>query len=394
MSGYAMTASQVFDGERMREQAIVVIDGPRIIDVLDRRVVGSQLPFRDLGGGILAPGFIDLQVNGGGGVLFNDTPTVEGAMAIAAAHRRFGTTSLLPTVITDAPEVMQAAAAAVSQAIKQRAPGIIGIHIEGPYIDVNRKGAHDARFIRKPTEQDVAWLCGLECGHVLVTVAPNCVSPDVIGQLYDADVIVSLGHSDANADQAIAALAAGATGFTHLFNAMSQMTGRAPGMVGTALADPDPCCGIIADGHHVDPITLRTAIRAFATKPHAFLYFVSDAMPSAAGGPPRFELQGRPVEVVKGRLQLADGTLAGANITMLDAVRYGIAQLDLSLEESLRMASLRPAQYIGRGHTLGRVKAGTSANLVHLSDTLDVLETWIDGVSSHPERSAGLSAVP
>lgn len=149
-----------------------------------------------------------------------------------------------------------------------------------------------------------------------------------------------------------------------------------------ALADPAPCCGIIADGHHVDPITLRAAIRSFATKSHAFLFFVSDAMPSAAGGPQRFELQGRPVEVVHGRLQLADGTLAGANITMLDAVRYGIAHLALSLEELLRMASLRPAQFIYRGHNLGRVKPGCRANLVHLSDDLDVLETWIDGVSS------------
>jgi N-acetylglucosamine-6-phosphate deacetylase len=382
MKRFALTARRVFDGEQMREDVAVVIDGARVGDVMRRMTLDTSIPLYDLGAGILAPGFNDLQVNGGGGVLLNETPTVEAVRAIAQSHRKYGVTGLYPTVITDRPAVLEAAAAAVSEAIRQGVPGVLGIHVEGPFIDPKRKGAHEAAFIRRPTAADIDWLTGLKCGRAIVTVAPNCVSPDFIRQLYKAGVIVSLGHSDAGAQETAAALAAGATGFTHLFNAMSQMTGRAPGMVGVALADPAPCCGIIADGHHVDPVTLRAAIRTFATKPHAFLFFVSDAMPSAAGGPQRFVLQGRPVEVVDGRLQLADGTLAGANTTMLDSVRYGIAHLELSLEESLRMASLRPAQFIYRGHNLGRVKRGASANLVHLSDDLDVLETWVDGVPS------------
>lgn len=382
MSRFALTAERVFDGEAMREDAVLIVEGARIADVVARSAVDPALPLRDLGAGLLAPGFIDLQVNGGGGVLLNETPTVEGVRAIAEAHRRFGVTSLLPTVITDAPDVMRAAAEAVGEAIQQGVPGVLGIHIEGPFIDKARKGAHDAKFIREPTQTDVDWLKSLSCGTVFVTLAPNCVSTEIIRELYDADVIVSLGHSDATSAQALAALDAGATGFTHLFNAMSQLTGRSPGMVGAALASSDPCCGIIADGHHVDPVALRAAISAFASKPYASLFFVSDAMPSAAGGPDHFVLQGRSVSVVNGRLQLADGTLAGANTTMRDAVRYGIRHLDLSIEQALMMASLRPAQFLGRGHNLGRLKPDASANLVHLTDTLDVLETWIDGVSS------------
>ena len=382
MSRVALTAERVFDGERLLEDCAVVIDGARIVEVMIRSALDRSMPLRDLGASILSPGFNDLQVNGGGGVLLNATPTVDAVRTIAAAHRVYGVTGLLPTVITDRPAVMAAAAAAVSDAIRQNVPGVLGIHIEGPFIDPARKGAHDARFIRKPTQADVDWLTGLSCGKVIVTLAPNCVAAKIIRDLCDADVIVSLGHSDATAAQALAALEAGATGFTHLFNAMSQMTGRSPGMVGAALASGHACCGIIADGHHVDPVTLRAAISAFAGKPQAFLYFVSDAMPCAAGGPDRFALQGRPVAVVNGRLQLADGTLAGANMTMRDAVRFGIEHLDLSIEQALAMASLRPAQVLGHGHTLGRIKPGYRANLVHLADDLEVLETWIDGKSS------------
>ncbi len=381
MSRFGLTAERVFDGEIMRTDVAVVIEGARIVEVVAKPKLDSSVPLQDLGKGMLAPGFIDLQVNGGGGILLNATPTLEGVRAIAKAHRRFGTTGLLPTVITDAPKVMEAAATAVSQAIRQGMPGVLGIHIEGPFIDPARKGAHAEQFIRRAADRDEAWLKSLDCGEVLVTLAPNCVAPDFIRELNDAGITVSLGHSDATAEQALAALEAGATGFTHLFNAMSQMTGRAPGMVGAALAHVGASCGIIADGHHVDPVALRAAIAAYAApqKQYSQIFFVSDAMPSAAGGPDRFTLQGRPAEVVAGRLQLADGTLAGANITMRDAVRYGIGQLELDLEQALAMASLRPAQYLGLGDKLGRLRHDQRANLVHLTDDLDVLETWIDG---------------
>ena len=386
MSRFALTAERVFhsatrpfDGEMLCQHLAVVIEGSRIVDVVERRELDASIPVRDLGAGILVPGFIDLQVNGGAGVLLNATPTLEGVRAIAAAHRRFGTTNILPTVITDAPEVMQSAAAAVSEAIRQGVPGVLGIHIEGPFIDPRRKGAHAEQYIRKPTEADVAWLCGLDCGKVLLTLAPNMVAPNIVRRLADAGVIVSLGHAEATFDEARAALDHGARGFTHLYNAMSQMTGRSPGMVGAALTDLRACSGIIADGHHVDPAALTVAQSA---TPDGAIFFVSDAMPTAAGGPDHFVLQGRPVHVVGGQLQLEDGTLAGANITLRDAIRYARGEELWPLDECLRMASSFPAHFLRMQNELGRIKAGCRANLVHLIGGLDVLETWIDGTSS------------
>lgn len=380
MTRFALTAERVFDGNSFEPNLAVVIEGARIFDLVNPARLGAKIPLRQLGAGSLTAGFVDVQVNGGGGVLLNETPTVDGVRKIAGAHRKFGTTGLLPTVITDAPEVMRAAADAVSQAMKQDVPGVLGIHIEGPFIDVKRKGAHDARFIRRPTEEDIQWLCGLDCGRVLLTLAPNVVAPETIKRLVSAGIVVSLGHSDATAEEANAALAAGASGFTHLFNAMSQMTGRAPGTVGAALSSRQHAyCGLIADGHHVDPVSLKVAIAALGD--HS-AFFVSDAMPSAAGGPASFELQGRPVEVVNGRLQLADGTLAGANVTMLESMRYASEHLDLKPEAILRMASSTPASFLGLHAEIGHIAANCRANLVHLSDDLDVFETWIDGVSS------------
>jgi N-acetylglucosamine-6-phosphate deacetylase len=375
MTRFALTANRVFDGERMLAETAVVIEEGRITSVGSRREIASGDILQDLGDGLLAPGFVDVQVNGGGGVLLNDTPTPAGVRAIAEAHARFGTVALLPTAITDRPEVTRAAASAVSAAIGDGVPGVLGIHIEGPFIDVSRKGAHALEFIRKPAQADIDWPCGLKCGRVLVTVSPNQVLPDQIRQLAGAGVIVNLGHSDASCETAQAALAAGARGFTHLFNAMSQLTGREPGMVGAALA-ADAHCGLIADGHHVHPAALRVAI---AAKPRGRCHFISDAMPSAAGGPASFALQGRTVSVVNGRLQLVDGTLAGATITMLDAVRYGCGSLGLTLEESLRMASLYPAAFLNLDHELGRIVPGQRASLVHLGDRLDMLGCWQDG---------------
>ena len=378
MTRVALTAERVWYGRQLSEGAALVVDGARIETALPITELPAGLPLRDLGPGRLVPGFIDVQVNGGGGVLFNDTPTVEGVRKIAEAHRRFGTTGLLPTVITDAPEVMHAAAEAVSQAIKEGVPGVLGIHIEGPFIDVKRKGAHPEQFIRKPTDADIDWLCGLDCGKVLVTVAPNVVTPAHVRRLAEAGVIVSLGHSDATAEEALAALDAGAKGFTHLFNAMSQMTGRAPGMVGAALASRNAMAGIIADGKHVHPTSLRVVIEA---KQFGGLFLISDAMPSAAGGPRRFALQGRPVEVVDGQLQLADGTLAGANITMLDAIKYLHRNLGYDYARLLPMATDYPAIFLGLHDDVSLIAKNYRANLVHLSNDLDVLETWIDGVS-------------
>ena len=381
MNRFALTGARVFDGTSIRSDAAVVIAGGSIEAVVPASDLGASIDRRDLEEGLLAPGFVDAQVNGGGGVLFNEDPTPAGARRIAAAHRRFGTTGLLPTVITDREPVLRSAAEAIAAARREPSPGILGIHIEGPFIDTKRKGAHAAEFIRELSQADIEWLAGLDCGTVLITVAPSTTPPAAVRALVGAGIIVSLGHAEATAAEATAALRAGARGFTHLYNAMSQLTGREPGMVGAALADRDSYCSIIADGQHVEPLSLRIAL---AAKSVGRTFLVTDAMPSAAGGPARFELQSRPVHLRAGRLELADGTLAGSNLTMDEAVRWCCRNLGVSLEEALRMASLYPAAFLKLDHERGRLAKGYLADLVHLDDELMVRQTWIAGKSDRP----------
>ena len=372
----ALTGCRIFTGERFLHDHAVVIEGERIRGVVPL-ADASGMARRDLGGGLLAPGFIDVQVNGGGGALLNESPDIETVRTIARAHRRFGTVGMLPTVITDAPSVIRQAAAAVAEAIGAGVPGVLGIHIEGPFLDVARKGAHAARFIREMTEEDVGELTALARRMtVMLTLAPNRVRPDQVRRLANAGVLVSLGHWDATHDEARAALDAGARAFTHLFNAMSQMNGREPGMAGAALSDRESFTGIIADGHHVHDAALRVA---FAAKTPERMMLITDAMPTAAGGPDSFDLQGRKVTRSQGRLQLSDGTLAGSNLTMDEAVRYCVGRLGLDLAQVLRMASLNPACFLRRDHELGRIAPGHLASIVHLGDDLAVKATWIDG---------------
>ena len=373
---FALTGARIFDGADFRDGHCVVIEGTRIATIVPQSQLPSGIETRNLGGGLLAPGFIDVQVNGGGGALLNDDPTIDTVRIIASAHRKFGTVGLLPTVITDAPSVLAKAIAAVRAAIAAEVPGVLGIHIEGPFLDIERKGAHAARFIRKMTEADVAQLTSLDCGAVMLTLAPNKVEPELIGKLAEHGVLVSLGHAQATFEEAQAALAAGARAFTHIFNAMSQMTGREPGLAGAALADPESFVGVIADGHHVHDAALHVA---FTAKPAARMMLITDAMPTAAGGPATFDLQGRAVVLANGRLQLEDGTLAGSNLTMDKAVRFCVNRLKLDLGETLRMASLTPACFLRKEHELGRIAPGYLASLVHLDDKLEVRATWIDG---------------
>ncbi|MBI2718344.1 MAG: N-acetylglucosamine-6-phosphate deacetylase [Rhizobiales bacterium] len=370
---FALTGARLFDGEAMRDGMAVVIDGGRIAAVCAEAEVPGSIERRKLEGGVLAPGFIDVQVNGGGGALLNDRPSVETVRRIAESHRAFGTTGLLPTVITDAPEVTAAAIAAVKAGA---VPGVLGIHIEGPFLDVARKGAHEARFIRAMTVGDVEKIAAADCGAVMLTLAPNRVPPALVKQLAERGVLVSLGHAEATCEEASVALTAGARAFTHIFNAMSQMNGREPGMVGAALADRECFVGLIADGFHVHDAAMRVVL---AAKPRSRIMLVTDAMPTAAGGPDHFTLQGREVRREHGRLQLADGTLAGSNLTMDEAVRYCMTQLGVRLEDALTMASLAPAAFLRRDHELGRIRADFLASLVHLSDDLAVRQTWIEG---------------
>jgi N-acetylglucosamine-6-phosphate deacetylase len=370
-----LAGARIFDGERLHDDCALVVEGASIAALTsfaDRPRDGEAI---DLGGGILAPGFIDWQINGGGGVLFNAEPTVDGIAAIAAAHRRAGVTGFLPTVVTDAPQVLIEALAAAREA-QNRVSGTLGVHVEGPFIDLRRKGVHPPEFIRPMLEEDADALIGARARVMVVTLAPAAVPLERIARLARAGLVVSLGHSDASAEEAQSVFDAGARAVTHLYNAMSQLSSRAPGVVGAALADPRVVCGLIADGEHAHALAYRAAIAAKGTRGVAL---VSDAMPPAAGGPDVFELQGRRMTRVGQKLIAEDGALAGAAITMRDAVAYVVKALGLPLADALMMATLTPARLLGLDDRIGQLAPGLGADLVHLTDALDVAEVWVRG---------------
>jgi N-acetylglucosamine-6-phosphate deacetylase len=367
--------AKIFDGRTMHtDGALVVVDG-RIAALLAYRERPLSGEAHDLGGGVLSPGLIDVQINGGAGVLFNATPDVEALRTIAAAHRRSGTTHFLPTVITDRPAILGEALAAAAAAVAT-VPGVLGIHVEGPFIDPKRAGAHPREWIRPMLNEDADFLIAGKTGVMLVTLSPDAASTALIGRLAAAGIVVSLGHCEATDSAAIDAFRAGARGVTHLFNAMSQLGGRAPGLVGAALADPDIICGLIADGVHVAATSLKVALRAKGPEGVAL---VSDAMPPSAGGPPGFSLQGRSVQRVGNHLELADGTLAGAAITQIDGVRYLVEALDVPLSQALQMATSTPARLLGVDRDHGRLAKGCVADLLHLGCDNTVLATWHEG---------------
>lgn len=371
------------DDKGLIEGRAVLIDEGRITAVVaasDRRL--RKLPRRDLGGALLLPGFLDSQVNGGGGVLFNDAPNIATIGAIGRAHRRFGTTGFLPTLISDDLEVVARAIAAVRGAIESGVPGVLGIHIEGPFLNVERKGVHDPAKLRELDASAMGLLTSLRAGRTLVTLAPEMTTPEIIEGLVAAGVVVSAGHTNATYAQIATALRHGLTGFTHLFNAMSQLTGREPGTVGAALEDAGSWCGIIVDGLHTSPVVLRIALRC---KPHERFMLVTDAMPSVGTNVSSFELQGRRILVSGSVCVDEDGRLAGSNIDMASCVRNAIQMLGVPLAHAVRMASEWPAEFLGLSKELGRIAPGYRANLVAADDELQVLETWIDGRSTQDD---------
>ncbi len=376
----ALVNGRVLQQESWVSGACVLIEGRHILDIVaadDVRCRGAQ--HYDLGGQLLLPGFIDSQVNGGGGVLFNDAPSVDAIRAIGAAHRRFGTTGFLPTLISADLDIVARAISAVRAALESGVPGVLGIHIEGPFLSAARKGVHDPAKLRDLDLSALGLLTSLKGGRTLVTLAPEVTAAGVIGRLAAAGVVVSAGHTNATYAEVRAALDEGLRGFTHLFNAMSQLTGREPGTVGAALDDPGSWCGIIVDGRHTDPVVLRIALKC---KPHDRFMLVTDAMPSVGTHNASFELQGRRI-TVKGHACLdEDGRLAGSNIDMASCVRNAVSLLGVSLPEAVHMASQWPADFLGLGREYGRIAPGYRANFVLADDELNVLETWIDGRST------------
>jgi len=370
---------RVLAGTHFRDDLIVVIEDGKIAAL--QPDPDPEAPVRagqvDLAGGWLLPGFIDAQVNGGGGVLFNNMPTPQGIATIAAAHRRFGTTGLLPTLISDRPDVMARAIEAVRRAIDQGVPGVLGIHLEGPYIAPARKGTHDAATFRVPDAQELALAASLDNGVTLLTLAPERVPLESIRTLADRGVVVAAGHTAATYEEIRAGLDAGVRAFTHLYNAMSPLTGREPGCVGAALDDARSWVGIIADGVHVHPASLRVAL---AAKPPGKVFLVTDAMPPVGAADPRYVLYGETITAVDGVVRNAAGALAGSALDMATAVRNAVAWLGVDLAEAARMASTYPAQLLNLDHARGHVEEGYIADLVLLDAQLQVQRTWIAGL--------------
>ena len=374
----AVAADHIFDGITMRHNAAVLVEGENIVRIVHRAEVPRDTPVHALPEGAwLAPGFIDVQVNGGGDVLFNDSPTPEAVATIARAHRKFGTTGLLPTFITDAAEKMPAAIDAVQSAM-DREPGVLGIHLEGPFISPERPGVHETKFIRTITPADLALLTKPRKGVTLITLAPEEISNGTVAQLAKAGIRVSLGHSMATYEQTRAAMNEGLTGFTHLFNAMPQILSRQPGPVGAALESPDAFYGLIVDGEHVDPASLRVALRGLGRP-----MLVTDAMPPVGGSRATFALYGNEISVSGGQLRRKDGTLAGAYLTMAQAVNNCVQMLGMRLQDALPLASRNPAEFLGLGDRLGQLAGGFRADMVAFHpEQIEVIETWVAGKAS------------
>jgi N-acetylglucosamine-6-phosphate deacetylase len=377
----AVAADCVFDGSTNHRDAAVVLEGPDIRDVLPQSELPAEIPIRRLAAGCwLAPGFIDLQVNGGGDVLFNNSPTPETIMTMAAAHRRFGTTAMLPTFITDTREKMRSAMAAAQEAM-ERDPSVLGIHLEGPFLSPEKAGVHDAGLMREPDEADLELLCGDWKGEMLVTLAPERVPKGFVAQLTKTGRRVSLGHSMATYAETCAAMDEGLAGFTHLFNAVRPLQSREPGPIAAALESPAAWYGLIVDGWHVSPAMLRLALRGCG---HPML--VTDAMAPVGGRESKFRLYGSEIEVSDGRCLRLDGTLAGAALDMTSAVRNCVTLLQVPLTDALGFASRNPAEFIGLGHRLGRLAPGYRGDMVAIDPAaVAVRETWVAGNESRSD---------
>ena len=374
----AIINGPIFDGDSLRQHHAVLLDDGKILSVVESNQVPPEVTdIYDLNGVMLIPGFIDLQVNGGGGVLFNAAPTVDSLRAIGAAHRRFGTTGFLPTLITDSYAVMRQGVDAVRQAIAGDVPGVLGIHLEGPFLNPQRRGAHDERKFCLLDEEGFEILTSLDCGKTLVTLAPELTTLEMISRLARHGVIVSAGHSGASYEQTLEALNAGVSGFTHLYNAMTPLQSREPGMVGAAIDDDDSWFGIIADGHHMHPAAFRVAV---AAKKNGRALLVTDAMPTVGSPEKTFLLDGEPIVARDGRVMNAAGSLAGSDLNMLSAVNNAARFARIDWLEAVRMASVYPARALGLEGEIGAIRPGFRANLLALDNQHRICASWIDGI--------------
>jgi len=371
MSILRIHAKQLFDGQNFLDDHVLTVANGEIT-AIDENTENVDVYCN----GLVTPGYVDLQVNGGGGALFNDSPSVDNIKTIITAHSKFGTTAMLPTLITDKTAVMAQAAEAISQAIEQGVPGIIGVHFEGPHLSVAKKGAHSAEFIRPISDEEWQILSRKDLGQVIVTLAPETVPPSDIARMVELGIKVCIGHSNADFQTAQTAIDAGADGFTHLYNAMSPIQGRELGVTGCALLTENTSCGLILDGHHVDYSACKLALKA---KSKGEIYLVTDSMSTIGTDETEFAFFDRMVYLEDGKLTSTTGELAGSALDMQTAVINAHKELNLPLDEALRMASLYPAKYINQQSNRGVLTIGAQADFVVLNEDLTVQETWISG---------------
>lgn len=377
----AFCGAEIFDGELLHKDKVLVVLSNGSAKITKTDALPENLKMHRFSGGTITPGFVDLQVNGGGGIMFNNDPSVAALRTIAHAHAQIGTVALLPTLITDTAAQTRVAIAAVEQAIAEKIPGIVGIHLEGPHLSSARKGAHDEALIRPIDENDMrVFLTAADrVPHIMLTLAPESATMGQIKALSDAGIVVSLGHTDASYDICMAAFDAGARCVTHLFNAMSQLGNREPGLVGAALSHGGVHAGIIADGIHVHPAALRAAIAAKNGPGQIFL--VSDAMATAGSSIKQFTLNGRTIQRQNSRLTLSDGTLAGADLEILKAISVLVNQVGVPLASALAKATAIPAGLMSQHSIYGRFPARLD-DVIHIDSSLRYLSKLASNTQS------------
>ena len=379
----ALLGSQIFCGERFYDDHALLVEGKSIVDIVDKNNTPDNFNKIELDQGILAPGFIDLQVNGGGGVLFNNSPNKESLNTIIKAHQFFGTTSVMPTVISDSLEVLEQCIKTVTEEIKNNS-SLLGIHIEGPFFNTKYRGVHQKQYISTINSDYLNLFESLKGFPVMLTLAPECISSQQLKHLTSLGIKTLAGHSDATYDELDDAIKNGLDGFTHLFNAMGQISAREPGVVGSALHFENTFASIIVDLHHVHPSLIQLA---YQLKPKGKLFFISDSMATINHGKPSFELYDEVVNESDGRLVNSEGKLAGSSITQIDAVKNAYQKCNIPLNQALAMASRYPAEYLGIENHLGSLKPGYRANLVHFDSNFKVHNAWVSGKQINRESS-------
>ena len=371
----ALIGAQLFSGKEFFDNRALLIDGENIIDVINEHDIPNNFEIQKLNGGILSPGFIDLQVNGGGGKLFNNSPDKESLNAIIEAHQHFGTTSIMPTVISDSLNVLKRCATTISEEIESN-KSLLGVHIEGPFFNVKYRGVHQKQYINTINSDYLNLFESLQDFPVMLTLAPECISTKQLKHLKSLGFKILAGHTDASYDQLEEAIKYGLDGFTHLFNAMGQISAREPGVVGSALTFDNTTASIIVDLHHVHPSLIQMA---YKQKPQGKLFFVSDSMATIHHGEPSFELYDEVVSESNGRIINSEGKLAGSSITQIDAIKNAYQSCNIPLNEALAMASRYPAEYLGVANYLGSLESGYRADLTHFSLDLQVQNVWVAG---------------